>query len=236
MLCLFSFKCTIKCRIQGTVRWNSSVTAGVACREDWQTASCCSSSDLKEASLSGMITFIRRAFQQNISAALFLISKAGRHHSRDLFESAECYLWLLICAARIEDLGKNTSQLMAALFKIILLPIIAAAEDSSCTQQLWLMWQSMLCASDRCQHEPAIMVQMPNCSFSVSVKQNKTRQEKLSCPKTCSAKPARLERTRWSLLWEPRALKAGERGTKNGVFSWCIDQMSLCTQPPSNFL
>lgn len=160
---------------------------------------------------------------------------AGRHHSQDLFESAECCLWLLIHAAGIEDLGKSTHQLMAALFKIIPLPIIAAAEDSSCSQQLWLIWQSMLCVSDRCQHEPAIKVQMPNCSFSASVKQNTTRQEKFSCPKICSAKTARLQRVSWSLLWEPRAITAGERETKNGVFSWGIDQMFLCNQPPSNF-
>lgn len=172
---------------------------------------------------------------QNISAAFFLISEAGRRHSQDLFESAECYLWLLVHAAGIEDSGKNTYQLMAALFKIIPLPIIAAAEDSGCSQQLLLMWQSMLRASDRCQHEPAIMVQMPNCSFSVSVKQSMTRQEKFSCPKICSAKTARLKRVGWSLLWEPRAITAGERETKNGVFCWCIDQMFLCNQPPSNF-
>lgn len=59
-------------------------------------------------------------------------------------------------------------------------------------------------SSDWCglwQREPAIMVQMPHCSFSVAAKQKMSRQEKFSCPKMCSAKTARIKRVGWSLLW-----------------------------------
>lgn len=60
-------------------------------------------------------------------------------------------------------------------------------EDSGCSSSS--DWCGSLCHAPltRCHHQPALMVQMPNHSFSVSVKQDMTSQEKFSCSKIYSA-------------------------------------------------